>query len=69
MSRVYFDDVTCVAESDRSILVEIGDEQVWLPKSQVDEDSEVFKKDDEGRLVVTKWIAQERELQGEDYDS
>jgi len=68
--RIYFDDVTCLAESDRAIRVEIeGDQAVWIPKSQVDDESEVKAPGDEGRLVVTKYIVEQRELDGGlDYD-
>ncbi len=66
--RVYFEDVTCVAQSERAIRVQIDDKEHWIPISQIDEESDVKVEGDEGRLVVTKWIAEQKELEGLDYD-
>ena len=32
--------------------------QLWVPKAVVHDDSEVWKKDDTGRLVVKTWWAE-----------
>jgi hypothetical protein len=53
-------DALCVRETEKAILVEasdLPDQQMWIPKSCVHDDSEVFKKDDEGTLVVMEWFA------------
>jgi hypothetical protein len=52
----------CVRESDKAIQVFIGDigESVWIPKSQVHDDSEVWKLDQEGDLVVSDWFARKQ---------
>jgi hypothetical protein len=34
--------------------------EVWVPKSQIDEDSEVYKEGTDGRLIVTQWIAEQK---------
>lgn len=34
---------------------------LWIPQSQVHEDSEVYAKGTEGSLIVTAWLARERE--------
>lgn len=49
-------------ESDKALLVQIIDleEQVWVPKSQIHDDSEVFKSDQSGKLVVTNWFAEKQ---------
>lgn len=46
-------------ESDKALLVQIIDleEEIWVPKSQIHDDSEVFKSDQSGKLVVTTWFA------------
>lgn len=67
--RVYFDDVTCVAESERAIRVLIDEREHWIPITQIDDESEVKVEGDEGRLIVTRWIAEQRELEGLDYDT
>ncbi len=53
------EDVKCIAETDAALRVtsdEIGTE--WIPKSQIDDDSEVFALGGEGTLVVTLWLAE-----------
>jgi hypothetical protein len=55
--------VTVLRETDRAILVEGKDldEETWIPKSMVHEDSEVWKDGQEaGELVVKTWFARER---------
>ena len=54
----------CTGETDKSIWVVIDDldteEAVSVPKSQIHDDSEVWKRDQTGELVVTAWLARER---------
>jgi len=49
----------CIAAIGKAILVEAPDlnAPVWVPQSQVDEDSEVHKVGTEGDLVVSDWWA------------
>jgi hypothetical protein len=56
------EDVVCTAESDAAIKVEGSDigEPTWVPKSQIDDDSEVYAKGTEGTLIVTEWIAKQK---------
>lgn len=63
MSRtVGYEDVECIAQSDLAILVIIEGDEYWIPQSQVDDDSEVWKKGDEGTLVITQYIAEKKGL-------
>lgn len=57
---VSIDDVVCKAATDKAILVVIEGEEYWIPQSQIDDDSEVWKKDDEGTLVISDWIAEQK---------
>lgn len=50
------------AETEAAILVDLGDEDMWIPKSQISPDSDVQKKGDEGTLLITEWIAKEKGL-------
>jgi hypothetical protein len=60
---VSFDVETVEAESEKAILVEIEDEKVWVPKSQIHDDSEVYsKKSGAGELIVTRWWAEKKGL-------
>lgn len=54
------DNAKCIYVKGAAILVEapIFDEPQWIPFSQVDEDSEVYKKGDEGVLIVSDWLAE-----------
>jgi len=56
---VKIDDVVCENETDKAILVSIECEDFWVPKSQIDDDSEVYKKGTEGTLVVSDWWAKQ----------
>ena len=53
------------AETARAILVQIGGEKIWVPKSLIDDDSEIYSgKSGEGGgwLIVSWWWAKERGL-------
>ena len=49
-------------ETDKSIWVSAPDfdEDVNIPKSQIDNDSEVFEKGHTGDLIVSEWFAEKR---------
>ena len=60
--QVHFFNVTCVGETEKAIRVDgpCWLDAEWVPQSQVTSDSEVWEKDQEGTLVVTRWIAEEK---------
>ncbi|KKM48722.1 hypothetical protein LCGC14_1557450 [marine sediment metagenome] len=37
-------------------------ESVWIPKSQVDDRSEVYKSGDKGVMMISEWIAKKKGL-------
>jgi hypothetical protein len=59
------DDAVAIKETDSAILVEadLFDEEQWIPKSQIHDDSEVFDAGDnsDGTLVVKEWFARKKE--------
>lgn len=55
---VHIDDVECIRQTDKAILVLIDGEEKWIPQSVIHDDSEVWKKGDEGELVVQGWFAE-----------
>ena len=57
-----FENVKAIKETDLALLCEIDGEEYWIPKSQIDDESEVYAEDHEGTLVVTEWIAKEKGL-------
>lgn len=51
---------TCLRNSGKALLVELDDapgEPMWIPQSQIEEDSEVYDKGHEGDVIVTDWWA------------
>jgi hypothetical protein len=50
-----------LSRSGAAIEVEMDDgTKDWVPLSQIHDDSEVFEPGGSGRLVVTKWLAEQR---------
>lgn len=56
----------CIRESEKGLLVDLidagatDDEPVWIPKSAVHDDSEVYDEDENsvGELIVKHWWAE-----------
>ena len=59
---VSYEEVTVLYESEKAILCEIDEEEMWIPKSQIHDDSEVYKMGSEGILIISKWIAKKKGL-------
>ncbi len=65
---VTIEGVRCVRATAAAILVVVGkddddnDREVWIPQSQVTDDSEVYAEGHEGKLVITHWIADQKGL-------
>lgn len=57
-----FQNVKCIKETAAALLCVIDGKEVWIPQSQVDDASEVYSVGDEGTLVITEWIATQKEL-------
>lgn len=57
--------VTCTQETSKALLVEgecLPKGKMWLPKSVVHDDSEVYEIGHEGKLVVKEWFAEKEGL-------
>lgn len=59
---VPFEDVTAEKETPDALLCNIEDKKVWIPKSQISDDSEVYSEGHEGTLIVSEWIAEQKGL-------
>lgn len=59
---VTFRNVTVKVETDKALLVVLDEEEIWIPKSQIDDDSEVYKAGTSGKLVITEWLAEQKKL-------
>jgi hypothetical protein len=58
-----FSDVTPLKDSGEALLCRIPDldEDIWIPKSQITDNSEVYEGDQPaGTLAVTGWLAEQR---------
>lgn len=60
MSKVSIDNVFCKTETPKALLVVIDGDEYWIPQSQIDDDSEVYRQDDKGTLVISEWIAEQK---------
>ncbi len=62
--RVEIEDARCERDTPNAILVSLehGEQSIWIPQSQIDDDSEVWKEGDEGTLIISEWIAIQKEL-------
>lgn len=66
---------TCVAASKNAICVTLGKPgegrtEFWIPSSQVHDNSEVYQKGDTGKLIMSRWIAQQKNIENQcdDYE-
>lgn len=56
--------VKVLSESAKAIQVEREDgSTLWVPKSVLHDDSEVFEADQDGKLVVLEWFAEKEGLE------
>jgi hypothetical protein len=60
-SYIYPTQVKALRETDRALLcADSNGNEFWVPKSQLHDDSEVFEVGGEGKLVVTRWLADQK---------
>jgi len=61
---VRIEDCEIIKATDKAVLVRIGGEvEKWIPQSQIDDDSEVWKEGDKGDLVIKAWFAEKEGLE------
>lgn len=61
--QVVIDDAKVLKATAKALLVKIGAREVWIPQSQIMDDSEVWDAGDEGALVITAWFAEKEGLE------
>ena len=63
-NNVAIDDCECVGETAKAILVQIPDidEPMWMPKTQIHDDSDVYENEGTGTLIVSRWIATQKDI-------
>lgn len=59
----YFTVESVKVETDRALLCVFEDgREYWIPKSQIQPDSEVMGKGDAGEIAIPTWLAEEKSL-------
>jgi hypothetical protein len=59
---VEFEGVEITAVSPLAVRCIIEGKAHWIPQSQIHDDSEIWKLGDKGKLVITRWMAELKEL-------
>lgn len=59
---VEFEDCKLLKSTDKAGLFKIENKQYWIPWSQVHPEDSIDKDGQEGTLVITQWIAEQKEL-------
>ncbi len=52
-------DVEVILDSGTALLCMIGERQVWVPVLEMKYGSEVAKVGDHGKLVISRWLAEQ----------
>jgi hypothetical protein len=60
--KVWIKDVVVIKRTDKAVLCLIEEDEVWIPQLQIDDDSEVWDEGDEGTLVISQWIADQKKI-------
>ena len=58
MDYVEFDSVVVKHTTDKAVLIEFDDEEVWIPWSCVEDNDEDFKVGYKGKMYVAEWWAE-----------
>jgi hypothetical protein len=59
---IEFGDVKAVADSELGLRISVGGKAVWVPKSEIHEDSDVYENGTEGTLIISEWVAKKKGL-------
>lgn len=59
---VEIEDVTVKKATDKALLVDTEMGEVWIPKSQLCEDSDELTEGAPGTLMIPQWLADEKGL-------
>lgn len=65
--NVEIEECYAVRRTQMALLVHIGDgplegQNIWIPLSQITDDSEVYNDGHEGTLTITEWFAVQKGL-------
>ena len=57
-----FTDATCIHETPKALLCVVDGDEYWIPKGQIDAESDIHGEGDEGSLIISEWIALQKGL-------
>ena len=60
--EVFQCEATVLKETEKAIFVDIDGEEFWIPKSAIDEESDVKVEGDEGTLIIKRHLARAKGL-------
>lgn len=63
MTYVLIEDTIIKAATDKALLCIVGSEEIWIPRSQLHDDCELDEADDEGDLIIPKWLADKNDIE------
>lgn len=63
MKYAFIEAVLIKAATDKALLCTVGTEDIWIPRSQLHDDCELSEKDDEGDLIIPKWLAAKNDIE------
>jgi hypothetical protein len=66
METAMFHTVHILRDAGTAFLCLIGTKQVWVPLTEIRYGSEVARIGDRGRLIISRWLAQNMGLRGGD---
>jgi hypothetical protein len=54
---------TIIRETEKAILCDVGkDKPAWIPKSMIDDDSEIREVGESGEITISEWFARKEGL-------
>lgn len=60
---VYVEGVEVVEVTKAALKVLVDTSPVWIPKSQLHSDCDLYDEGDEGDLIIPRWLADEKEIE------
>ena len=63
---VHLDVTEVLRETDKALLLEVGDKEAWVPKSHIADADQYAEGDQDLTISVTEWIAREKGLEVSD---
>jgi hypothetical protein len=69
MSRYVEVEAELLREGDKAALFLIDGEEHWIPWSQIEDGTAPTKVGESATMCITKWIAEQKEIDGDELDA